>query len=447
MSQESSFRLDQKRESAPQAGENAFLGYRYAYARAADSRRDDEPGQDYLAFRDGADHFVFAVCDGVGQSFYGDLAARLLGDALVDWLETGPPVADHPAALVDSLPAFLSALTATAAERVDQYPIPDGPPLLREVLLEKQARGSEAMFVCGRVDAPGPARPNGRVLLAWMGDMRVYLWRGDRPVDLGGVHETDQRWSSRRGPVGGAVNLYHGPLTDTQGEPVRLVAYSDGLKVLDKWANLRLTDVGLQRAIDHSNSLPDSDDLVYLELTTHSAQPATQPRPAAPAQQAPSTRRPMAPLPRPEPQPVPPPAAPVPAIEQPARAAAVVRRAPRWPIVAGGLGLLVLCGILWLVLRPTIQGRLVPILSGLLGLNEAAPTPTPTAASTLVPTAIPPIAPTSVPTAIPPVAPTSVPTAIPPVAPPATPASVPTIAPPATPPGVDVRAVSNISMR
>ncbi|HRO23607.1 MAG TPA: protein phosphatase 2C domain-containing protein [Promineifilum sp.] len=167
MSQESSFRLDQKRESAPQAGENAFLGYRYAYARAADSRRDDEPGQDYLAFRDGADHFVFAVCDGVGQSFYGDLAARLLGDALVDWLETGPPVADHPAALVDSLPAFLSALTATAAERVDQYPIPDGPPLLREVLLEKQARGSEAMFVCGREGSH--ARPAPTAACCWPG--------------------------------------------------------------------------------------------------------------------------------------------------------------------------------------------------------------------------------------------------------------------------------------
>ena len=59
---------------------------RYAYDLARDSRDSDEPGQDFLAFRYGGGRLAFAVCDGVGGSFLGHLAAQFLGEHLVAFL-------------------------------------------------------------------------------------------------------------------------------------------------------------------------------------------------------------------------------------------------------------------------------------------------------------------------------------------------------------------------
>lgn len=79
-------------ESWVQVVRGQALAYRFAYARSADTRASGDVGQDYLAVREGPQTLVFALCDGVSQSFYGDLAARYLGDALVAWLgERLPP--------------------------------------------------------------------------------------------------------------------------------------------------------------------------------------------------------------------------------------------------------------------------------------------------------------------------------------------------------------------
>ena len=55
----------------------------YLYSRSVDSINGNTVGQDYLVFKQGEHDLTFAVCDGVGQSFMGDLSARLLGDRLV----------------------------------------------------------------------------------------------------------------------------------------------------------------------------------------------------------------------------------------------------------------------------------------------------------------------------------------------------------------------------
>src|ERR1051326_1043566 len=59
---------------------------RYVYDLSRDSRESNQPGQDYLVFRYGAGRLAFAVCDGVGASFLGQLAAQFLAEHLVDWL-------------------------------------------------------------------------------------------------------------------------------------------------------------------------------------------------------------------------------------------------------------------------------------------------------------------------------------------------------------------------
>jgi len=62
------------------------FSYRFAFDRSADSIKANEPGQDYIAIIASDDRIAFVLCDGVSQSFYGDLAARILGDQLVAWL-------------------------------------------------------------------------------------------------------------------------------------------------------------------------------------------------------------------------------------------------------------------------------------------------------------------------------------------------------------------------
>jgi len=242
--------------------------YRYAYARSADTAAAGDVGQDYLALRHDDRTFVFALCDGVSQSFYGNLAARLLGDALVAWLWDELPDGGEAATFGAALNAGLLALTAAATERVQQHPLPAGlASMLREVLEQKRASGSDSTFVCGRLDLPGGDRPQGRLILAWMGDSRLRLWgpEGERSTELGGRFDTAQRWSSRRGPVNGRPNGYISPLT-AEGRPVilSLAAYSDGLSRLD--GRQPPSNFGLQAAVDDARDDVASDDISYLEL-------------------------------------------------------------------------------------------------------------------------------------------------------------------------------------
>ncbi|PJF34425.1 MAG: hypothetical protein CUN49_15725, partial [Candidatus Thermofonsia Clade 1 bacterium] len=58
----------------------------YLYDRSRDSQQAGARGQDFIAFCGNEKRLAFAICDGVSQSFYGDLAARFLGEKLVAWL-------------------------------------------------------------------------------------------------------------------------------------------------------------------------------------------------------------------------------------------------------------------------------------------------------------------------------------------------------------------------
>jgi hypothetical protein len=410
MNEAASARLNQRVARPLESWRGSLFVYRHAFIPAADSQALQEPSQDYLVFDETENGFVFVACDGVGQSFFGDVAARLLGDALLQWLiEDVPPTADA-AILVSALTTFLTDLTVTATERVMEHALPDGPPILREVLLEKRERGSEAMFVCGRLDLPGREFPEGRLLLAWIGDMRLYLWRASGAVDLGGVHEERQRWSTRRGLVGGPANLYCGPLRPAGDAVTRLVAYSDGFDVLDPIIDQRQSDETLQRIIEATQSQPDSDDVTYFEVDLAAARlPDGYPPPPVPAR--PPIRTP---LPKPPPQPQPEPARPrMPAPPPPAR----------WPwAVAAGALLTALVGGLALWINPpppgTLLGGAVMSAQTLLGapLKTSTPTPEPTLPPTELPEPIipaPTVTPANTPTPIPTDTPTTTPTATP----------------------------------
>jgi hypothetical protein len=277
-------RLPQAGETWPSIGEGHGFRWCYAYARSADTRRNDDVGQDYLAFEAKRRVFAFALCDGVGQSFFGDVAARFLGDALIQWLLSGAISGYDRAEVQTDLKQYLSSLTGPASLLVEQQAIPaDAAPLLKDVLEQKKALGSESMFICGRIDLPGSSEcPTGRIVLAWMGDSRLRVWSAsaERSGEFAGTFRSVQRWSTRRGVVGGDPEVLVEPLDRGGADAVtRVAAYSDGLAVLDQASQWPGDRDRLRGLMEQAGVRPDSDDISFLDIVLQpaAAAPVTAP--------------------------------------------------------------------------------------------------------------------------------------------------------------------------
>ena len=81
-------------------------------------------------------------------------------------------------------------------------------------------------------------------------DTRLRLWGpdGERTAELGDLSQMAQRWSSCRGPVNGEINVFAAPVDrDGRRALTRLLAYSDGLAILDPFvmppSNAELADL------------------------------------------------------------------------------------------------------------------------------------------------------------------------------------------------------------
>lgn len=239
----------------------------YAYARSADSR-GDHSGQDYLAYAVDEHQLAFALCDGVGQSFYGDLAARILGDALVRRLWARPADVHQGETFDIDLDRILEQLTTAASAAVSAQALPAAaPPMLREVLEAQRARGSESMFVCGRLDLAATAGPPGRMALAWLGDSRLRVWRSTIELadELGHSPCAEERWSSRGGVIGGRVHHWLSTL-DTADEDVTVMAYSDGLSELDDHELPHIEGRVAAVVAERGDSLDDDASFIRISL-------------------------------------------------------------------------------------------------------------------------------------------------------------------------------------
>ncbi len=196
----------------------------YLYNRSADSIEAETVGQDYVTFRYDEHNLTFAVCDGVGQSFIGDLAARLLGDYLIDWLwELKRPETEQlfSADVMTALDAF----TEISGKHATEYQLPASlPPILKQALEMQRAYGSEAMFVAGRITLASDDTP-GWAALCWLGDAPVAAIDIDGElVDLGPHGSTSERWNATTG-VKGTVHTW---LSDIE-RVARVAGYTDGL--------------------------------------------------------------------------------------------------------------------------------------------------------------------------------------------------------------------------
>lgn len=247
----------------------------YLYARSSDSVSAATIGQDYVAFRFGEHDLAFAVCDGVGQSFMGDLAARVLGNGLVDWLwEAQKPAGE--AAFAQAVTQALNALTQSGAQVVADFRLPEGlPPILVQALENQRKYGSESMFVAGRIAL---APPDPWIALCWLGDSPVAAIDIDgRLVDLGPHGHTSERWNAATG-VKGEVHTWVG----SAERVARVAGYTDGLAVEHV-----PTDADLARMMEHWLSSPPADDAALFDVRlAPSPQTTGQEKPPAPEELA-----------------------------------------------------------------------------------------------------------------------------------------------------------------
>ena len=273
MTDETPITLSQESETPVTAQQRQAFGYRYAYSRSADSRVHQDQGEDYLAIHENGQRLVFALCDGVSQSFYGNLAARLLGEALVYWLWKGSPANEET--FQKDLEAFLDSLVEPASKQVETYPIPQNLALMtHQVLEQKRAVGSESTFVASLLDFAA-----GQLFLAWMGDSRLRLWGEDGEITsrLGESFHTAERWSTRRGRIGD-LHIFSMPLSELR----YLIAYSDGLARLDKIMARHFRDASIDSIIEDALLRPESDDTSFCEVWSGGQRPVERPPLSAP---------------------------------------------------------------------------------------------------------------------------------------------------------------------
>ena len=240
---------------------------RYTYARASDSQVSNQLGQDYLEAwlgesESGRLKFAFAVCDGVGSSFMGNLAAKMLGSYLCRkmWgraISFSPP--RNPEQVVQRLTLLLNDYVDESDQIILQYRLPETlPGLTRRALDEQRQYGSESMFVSGMLLSE-------HLILTWLGDARLQVLTEElEPLDgFVQVPDTNCRWSSQRGVRG---EIQARVIPPEQLELVKhILAFTDGLSLAEK----RLassSDEELNATVKELGKLPTSDDIALVHF-------------------------------------------------------------------------------------------------------------------------------------------------------------------------------------
>jgi hypothetical protein len=224
--------------------------------RSRESALAGEPSQDYLAVRCDRHRLSFAVTDGVGSSFLGDVAAQILAAHVAEWL--APQPSTDSAGLSSAVTRFLHDLSDEMAERVAAWPLPASiSAIVRAALDQQRAYGSEAMVACGVVDVSG--RRDATVAVAWLGDARVrVIFRDGTFSDHYG--QTSERWSSRLGPRG-EIGCQIWPARRV----ARIIACTDGL-LPELESTVQLPDDELRTRLEELAQRPGNDDMALVDI-------------------------------------------------------------------------------------------------------------------------------------------------------------------------------------
>ncbi|PEB74183.1 hypothetical protein COM89_17825 [Bacillus thuringiensis] len=249
--------LSQEKETVLQEKKGEHFTYRYSYVRAKETQDLNESGQDFLIFQDNGTSITFALCDGVGMSFHGEIAAKFLGMKLLNLFET---LQEKNISIL--LNEELEKWKEEAAEEVRVFQLPEETPwLLLDVLEEKRRKGSEAMFIAGKIELI-PNQDEVDVTIVTHGDSFVQLFQNQKKClnELNFERSVGKRWSTHHGIIGGELDIFSKKLS--REEVTRIVIHSDGLMSLMQY---NFEEV-LQK-IERAQCSPTSDDISFLDIS------------------------------------------------------------------------------------------------------------------------------------------------------------------------------------
>jgi len=218
------------------------------YRRWLEFDPSDHPGQDFCAYRFLGDHVVGVLVDGVSQSFHGQIAARRVGEFLLDELwenrdrELGAEVLEHG----------LRRLASRTQTQLAEVALPD-PPLLRRALQATRAdSGSQAVFAAFVFSAC-----ERRLALYQVGDVVSWVFC---PATEARKVEVDPkgRWSS----TGRLSPVQHRSFEPIQG----VLLHSDGMDG-SMIAALECAAVGPGFFHEHAEAQAADDDVSFVALS------------------------------------------------------------------------------------------------------------------------------------------------------------------------------------
>lgn len=256
---------------------------RYASYPKKEDLEFEPRSEDYIVADFDPNRALFALCDGVGTSFYGYFGSQFLGETLLNWLRaltTSVEFTNTVTIDAGKLDEFRHNLreeidkSAQAANVIVMDKDLNNKPELVRMAEEDQRNnfGTQSNFVCGLILPKTSHHPNGLLLLFWLGNARIRLfrYRGEKDYeDLTwksgwGRNPTQlkETWSSKDGTVG---NVYS--YSTDLSEVTHIVVYSDGLESVDERVIPGFEPIAFKKLAEHAQSVKD-DDVSFLEIKT-----------------------------------------------------------------------------------------------------------------------------------------------------------------------------------
>ncbi len=251
---------------------------RFSSYRKSEDAELNLRSEDYIVSELNPDKATFALCDGVGSSFYGNIGSQIVGEILRDWLNRisfpnhlmlgkNESANQWLEALSRDLHNELNQKTSFATAIIQKKEINDQDELSRLAqVTQRDDFGTQSNFACGVFWPKSSALPNGLILLFWLGNARLRIFNKNTELThlLGWGNDPDQLrevWSSKEGVLG---HIYS-HMTDFS-TITTVIAYSDGLENAEDKIRPNLNGAQLEALVNKSQLVKD-DDVTYLELS------------------------------------------------------------------------------------------------------------------------------------------------------------------------------------
>lgn len=250
--------IDQTQIVPPVTVRRGNFVIRYAFYPKIELHKRGKGGEDYIVVRVEGNKIAFALCDGVGSSYFGGLASQFVGELLISslWSEANNPTNFD---LVKKLEKRLNQELELADVELDRRTGQLDSGLQKRLGSLRDRAGAQTNFVCGVVSLDSSAGKRDKISLFWLGDAKLQIFEKKSLISEF-TGKSAEAWSSKSGVLG-QIHSYTSDEPNIDG----IIAFSDGLNPSANKINRSLTNADLENAFRESQAVKD-DDVSYLEI-------------------------------------------------------------------------------------------------------------------------------------------------------------------------------------